>query len=325
MRKPFQLLVFGVLTAMLIQSVCAAGEYLTAQQSINRIYVDGKQVDLVAYVIDGHNYVRLRDVGEVVGFNVYWDGTVQVDTGAPYTGEPPADTTEQPVDYSAVASPAVFTKPYTREAYNALREAMVTGHGGPVAMSSATKTAMINVEAAVGSYPCYDLKSLGNGEYEFTAKRSTAYSAAAESIQDFLASLSGKSDTDKLYAFACKVSDGLEYKVDAWTAPGDFFTTPGPHTGNCTSYAHNFKFLCDCADIPCILVHSDDHQWVEVYVEDRWYSADITGFDVTYTTGSVTPRLLFDQSEMQGYSYRQSDPQLTRMAKELMVPGSTKE
>ena len=48
-----------------------------------------------AYVINGNNYVRLRDIGEKVGFNVYWDSTngcVQVESGKPYTGTAPPQT-----------------------------------------------------------------------------------------------------------------------------------------------------------------------------------------------------------------------------------------
>ena len=45
-----------------------------------------------AYVINGNNYVKLRDIGEQVGFNIYWDsanGCVQVESGKPYTGTTP--------------------------------------------------------------------------------------------------------------------------------------------------------------------------------------------------------------------------------------------
>ena len=60
---------------------------------------------MTAYAINGNNYVKLRDIGKAVGFEVYWDGDakcVQVESGKPYTGEAPAkaeDTksTEQPV------------------------------------------------------------------------------------------------------------------------------------------------------------------------------------------------------------------------------------
>ena len=67
----------------------AAG--ILAERSSNTIYVDGQEVALETYIINGASYVRLRDVGKAVGFNVYWDGSVQVDSSAPYTGEAPAD------------------------------------------------------------------------------------------------------------------------------------------------------------------------------------------------------------------------------------------
>ena len=46
-----------------------------------------------AYGIAGHNYVKLRDIGKAVGFNVFWDadsGCVQIETAASYTGEAPS-------------------------------------------------------------------------------------------------------------------------------------------------------------------------------------------------------------------------------------------
>jgi len=67
----------------------AAAEYLKAYHSGQTIYLDGRKVELEAYSINGSNYVKLRDIGEAVGFNVYWDGAVQIDSDAPYTGEAP--------------------------------------------------------------------------------------------------------------------------------------------------------------------------------------------------------------------------------------------
>ena len=67
----------------------AAG--LLAERSTQPVYVDGQKVELEAYNIAGANYVKLRDIGEAVGFNVYFqNGSVQVDSDAPYTGEAPA-------------------------------------------------------------------------------------------------------------------------------------------------------------------------------------------------------------------------------------------
>lgn len=70
-------------------SASAAG--VSAVRSTNAVYIDGQRVELEAYSIFGSNYVKLRDVGKAVGFNVYWDGgAVQIDSDAPYTGEAPA-------------------------------------------------------------------------------------------------------------------------------------------------------------------------------------------------------------------------------------------
>ena len=85
----------GFLTCLLVVGVTttayAAG--IVAERSTNRIVIDGKEVQMEAYVINGNNYVKLRDIGKAVGFEVYWDsenGCVQVESGKPYTGEEPA-------------------------------------------------------------------------------------------------------------------------------------------------------------------------------------------------------------------------------------------
>ena len=65
----------------------AAG--IVAEPTWQKIYVDGRQVSMTAYNIAGNNFVRLRDIGQQVGFNVYWENGVQIDTDAPYTGVAP--------------------------------------------------------------------------------------------------------------------------------------------------------------------------------------------------------------------------------------------
>ena len=82
----------------------AAVENITAMVSNQQIYVDGAPVKMEAYAINGHNYVKLRDIGEAVGFNVYWDGTVQIDSDAPYTGEAPEEE-KQPTVSNTVQLP----------------------------------------------------------------------------------------------------------------------------------------------------------------------------------------------------------------------------
>ena len=89
----------GFLTCLLLAGVTttayAAG--IVAERSHHRIVVDGKEAQMEAYVINGSNYVRLRDIGKAVGFEVYWDGDakcVQVESEKPYTGEAPEKSAE---------------------------------------------------------------------------------------------------------------------------------------------------------------------------------------------------------------------------------------
>lgn len=61
-----------------------------AQMLTNIILVDGKEVELKAAVIDGNNYVKLRDIGRIVGFLVAYNKetkAIVVDTSAEYKEE----------------------------------------------------------------------------------------------------------------------------------------------------------------------------------------------------------------------------------------------
>ena len=88
-------------------SAYAAG--ILAERSNHRIFVDGQEVQMEAYGIAGHNYVKLRDIGKAVGFNVFWDadsGCVQIETNVPYTGEAPTELeTDNPASQPEVTAP----------------------------------------------------------------------------------------------------------------------------------------------------------------------------------------------------------------------------
>ena len=78
--------------ASLVGGATAAG--IIAEPTWQKIYVDGERVSMTAYNIAGSNYVKLRDIGKEVGFNVYWDNGVQIDSDADYTGEKPVQMPE---------------------------------------------------------------------------------------------------------------------------------------------------------------------------------------------------------------------------------------
>ncbi len=90
MKRTCLSFIAGILTGTTLfgGSVAAATE-LVVKPAWQPIYVNGQQVSMDAYNINGYNYVKLRDIGQAVGFNVYWLDGVQVDSDAPYTGEAP--------------------------------------------------------------------------------------------------------------------------------------------------------------------------------------------------------------------------------------------
>ena len=109
--KNVGLILCGLVLGLALSSPAArAVESLKVTLSTNRILVDGKEVRLTAYNINGSNYVMLRDVGRAVGFNVYWDGDakcVQVESGKPYTGIAPVKAeTSGPASQPEATTPA---------------------------------------------------------------------------------------------------------------------------------------------------------------------------------------------------------------------------
>ena len=91
-RKDMALMLTGaVLGASLVGGAAATG--VIAEPTWQKIYVDGEQVSMTAYNIGGSNFVKLRDIGKAVNFNVYWDNGVQIDSDAEYPGEKSAQIT----------------------------------------------------------------------------------------------------------------------------------------------------------------------------------------------------------------------------------------
>ena len=94
MKKTYTSFVAGLLVGVaMFGGATAHAAGIMAERSTHRVFVDGREVQMEAYRIKGNNYVKLRDMGKQVSFNVYWDavnGCVQVESGKPYTGEAPA-------------------------------------------------------------------------------------------------------------------------------------------------------------------------------------------------------------------------------------------
>ena len=85
-RKEAALVASGIILGASIAAP-VAGAALTAQQSSQKIVVDGKPVQIEAYSIGGNNYCKLRDVGKAMNFSVDYDPlttTVRINSTEPY-------------------------------------------------------------------------------------------------------------------------------------------------------------------------------------------------------------------------------------------------
>jgi hypothetical protein len=61
-----------------------------ANPTKNKIFLDGKELNLTAYLINNNNYLKLRDIGRALDFFVDWDGAnnaIIIDTSRGYTPE----------------------------------------------------------------------------------------------------------------------------------------------------------------------------------------------------------------------------------------------
>jgi len=91
-----KVIMYASLTLMAV-SLPAAGvsAYASAEVAVGStqaIFADGRQVPLTAYNINGNNYVRLRDVGYVIDFEVLYDASddsVRIFADEPYSSDLP--------------------------------------------------------------------------------------------------------------------------------------------------------------------------------------------------------------------------------------------
>ena len=89
--KETVLIAAGVLAGLLLSGpTSSAMASLMATPSSQTFYLDNQRVSLEAYEINGSNYVKLRDIGQVVGFGVTYDAvanSIRIEPDKPYTEE----------------------------------------------------------------------------------------------------------------------------------------------------------------------------------------------------------------------------------------------
>lgn len=233
-------------------------------------------------------------------------------------------------DHSLQANPAIFQGGLNREVYNAVRdtishrEDILARVRVPMTIpwSQEAKTTMDTVTAAMGAAPVYSVVHTDDGQLACSAKYTAAYQEALIHTQPFIDSLSGLNDKEKVRALAWYVCDRLDYSYDI-IAPSVVLSSDGVSRGNCMAYAHSFAFLCGRAGIPCLIQHSEDHQWNKVYADGAWWDIDLTGSDPPDLRLRELTQLLYRPGELQGIDHLNIAPEITLFVQELLVPGST--
>lgn len=303
-----------------------------AERSAQAVYVDGQRVELEAYLIDGANYVKLRDIGQAANFNVYWDGAVQIESGTAYTGQAPAGATVSPeptmeatskMDYSAAANPEIFTGFYSREAYNAAYEVLAAARAGDFSKTASVyfedyhdRQKFENLLANLANGTTLSMRCCGNDVYDIYSIKvdhTTADTATAELIREVRQM---RTDREKVTCLNEWMCDHMVYNSKVVVGVNEIAEAREPVEGNCTSYSRLMNYLCARLGIPCVMVFGESHSWNMICVDGEWSYTDVSLNDQVYDRAGV----LFDDTAPK----QLSNPDGNRFLMELLVPGSTK-
>ena len=129
-------------------------------------------------------------------------------------------------------------------------------------------------------------------------------------VKNTIASLSFTGTTvEKITAIHDYLVNTLSYAVDElaeeraigngyidYTIRSQYKALVGDHYVVCEGYAKSFKVICDYYNIPCLLVageadngsgEPEGHMWNLVYVENSWYTVDVTWDDPVNGNGKI--------------------------------------
>ena len=325
MKKCSSFVVGFLIGAMFFGGVVEAASGILAERSTNRIFVDGTEVQLESFLIDGNNYVKLRDVGQAVGYNVYWDGNaVRIESDSPYTGEAPAAKSDENrnVDFSAAANPAVFTGIYTREAYNAafaVLEGLKNGdssHKGTVHIAcQEDRWKLQNMLHNLWNGTIIELKGTGNGVFEVYSNE-VGLRDMNDVMEDYFRQWNALvTDHEKVSAANEFICGQMIYQLGKTASALKIVSAKEPVYANCISYARAMNYLCGQLNIPCLTVPGDNHIWNMMYCDGRWLYTDVSANDLSE---DHTWMLLVEYAPITIL-----DPEGIEFLKELLVPGST--
>ncbi len=233
-------------------------------------------------------------------------------------------------DFSRQANPKVFTGPYTRELYNAIRQTMVDGTSEKPGYTMVSKDDYSEVKNLIDRldgvlwYEHHVPENFTNywqylDYFAVSAEMPEDYQAPLDFIQPVIAEVEKlETDREKVTRLNDYLRTLLAYQKGKTAGIQRIFA---PHAGelkaNCGAYARAMKFLCGAADIPCFTISIKNHTWNLVYADGQWLHVDVSSNDLSGQNGILLTTT---------YSSEKKDvaPAATAFIKELLVPGSTK-
>lgn len=343
MKKIFMFSI--ILTVLLLSGKVLAADIVSGQD----IYINGAKAEMSAINYNDNNYVKLRDIAKALNIEITYDAeanTVSINTDKPKDTYIDGNSYARE-DFSQKANPDIFNEVYTRDAYNAIKQSIVDikqitsridknnynssysyahyiGANATMTDIGKTNTAMNSVCAALDGY--YNFK-LGfepgkQNYYQYPGYRicmpyiNTHLTPAINATDSFIAEISSLPDRQKIKRIADYICDRLVYKDDNAAGINRVFIDTPPVNAICATYSNAFIFLCQRAEIPCVSIVDDIHAWNEVYVDGKWHTTDISYYDIARTDEYLFPK---------NYPRIDINKQKTNFAKELLVPGSTKD
>ena len=90
MKSKINFILGMILGAIIFGSTAAVASGIIANRTTSTVLINGVEVSIEAYNIDGSNYFKFRDIGQAVDFAITWDGNnnrILIDTSKGYVPE----------------------------------------------------------------------------------------------------------------------------------------------------------------------------------------------------------------------------------------------
>ncbi len=233
-------------------------------------------------------------------------------------------------DFSKQANPKVFTGPYTRELYNAIRQTMVDGTSEKPGYTMVSKEDYSEVKNLIDRmdgvvwYKHHVPQNFQNywqylDYFAVSAEMPEHYQEPLEFIQPVIEKVEQMdTDSEKVTYLNDYLRTLLTYEEREYAGVQRIFA---PHAeeleSNCGAYAGALKFLCGAAGIPCFSISTKTHTWNLVYADGQWLHVDVSANDLAGHNNVLLAKTYHSEK-------KDVTPEATAFTKELLVPGSTK-